>query len=212
MTADTTTDRSSGRSNTVVLLASQGPEEVSIRSKLCELLSVVSVPAYRGDHAAAQVERDVAFVEDGMEDERSIARLNGDRAVSLSTRQQSGTNMVTVAGAVKAKLDTVRAELPDGYELLVIQDLSEFVSASVDEAQGELLRGGCLAVLVILLFLRRRPRAAHRHRSFCCRRVPWYSTPFRRAANRPAISSRNAADLPCVSSGSLGFRSHSMPK
>lgn len=98
--------------------------------------------------------RDVAFVEDGMEDERSIARLNGDRAVSLSVRQQSGTNMVTVAGEVKAKLDAIRAELPEGYELLVIQDLSEFVSASVDEAQGELLRGGCLAVLVILLFLR----------------------------------------------------------
>jgi HAE1 family hydrophobic/amphiphilic exporter-1 len=98
--------------------------------------------------------RDVAFVEDGMEDERSIARLNGQRAVSLSIRQQSGTNMVTVADAVKEKLDAIRDSLPEGYELLLVQDLSEFVARSVADAQGELLRGGGLAVLVILLFLR----------------------------------------------------------
>ena len=35
-----------------------------------------------------------------------------------------------------------------------MQDLSEFVKRSLNEAQGELIRGACLAVLVILLFLR----------------------------------------------------------
>lgn len=98
--------------------------------------------------------REVAFVEDGVEDQRSLARLNGQPAVSLSVRQQSGTNMVAVAEEAKKQLDKVRSELPAGYELLVVQDLSEFVKKSVNEAQGELLRGGGLAVLVILIFLR----------------------------------------------------------
>ena len=98
--------------------------------------------------------REVAFVEDGVEDQRSLARLNGQPAVSLSVRQQSGTNMVAVAEEAKKQLDKVRADLPAGYDLLVVQDLSEFVKKSVNEAQGELLRGGSLAVLVILLFLR----------------------------------------------------------
>lgn len=96
----------------------------------------------------------VANVEDGLEDQRSLARLNGQSAISLSVRQQSGTNMVAIAKNVKIELDQIRSELPKGYELLLIQDNSEFVEASVNEAQGELLRGGCLAVLVILLFLR----------------------------------------------------------
>lgn len=98
--------------------------------------------------------REVAFVEDGVEDQRSLARLNGQPAVSLSVRQQSGTNMVAVAEEAKKQLDKVRSELPEGYGLLVVQDLSEFVKKSVNEAQGELLRGGSLAVLVILIFLR----------------------------------------------------------
>jgi HAE1 family hydrophobic/amphiphilic exporter-1 len=97
---------------------------------------------------------EVAVIEDGMEDQRSMARLNGVSAVSMSVRQQSGTNMVAVADVVKAKLDQIRSVLPEGHKLLVIQDLSTFVQSSVDEAQGELLRGGTLAVLVILLFLR----------------------------------------------------------
>ncbi len=98
--------------------------------------------------------RDVAWVEDGMEDMRSIARLDGTRAVSLLVRRQSGTNMLRVALAVKRRVDEVRSALPEGYDLSIAQDLSVFVEESIDEAEGELLRGGILAVLVILFFLR----------------------------------------------------------
>ncbi len=98
--------------------------------------------------------REVAFVEDGIEDQRCLARLNGQPAVSLSVRQQSGTNMVGIAAEALDELDKLRANLPAGYNLVVVQDLSLFVKKSVREAQGELLRGGTLAVLVILLFLR----------------------------------------------------------
>lgn len=98
--------------------------------------------------------KDVAYVEDGMKDFRSLSRLNGERAVSLMVRRQSGTNLLAVAEAVKEQLGEVQQSLPQGYEIVLAQDLSIFVSQSVDEAQGELLRGGTLAVLVILLFLR----------------------------------------------------------
>ena len=96
----------------------------------------------------------VAQVEDGLEDLRSTSRLNAQAAVSLSVRQQSGTNMVGIAREVKSALKQLETELPKGFELLIVQDNSQFVERSVDEAQGELLRGGGLAVLVILLFLR----------------------------------------------------------
>lgn len=98
--------------------------------------------------------RHVAYVEDGMEEFRSLSRLNGQRAVSLQVRRQSGTNLVAVAEEVKRNLADIRGTLPDGYSVVLAQDLSLFVQASLDEAQGELLRGGLLAILVILLFLR----------------------------------------------------------
>lgn len=98
--------------------------------------------------------KDVATVEDGMEDFRSLSRLNSQRAVSLQVRRQSGENMLAVATEVKKRLANIESDLPDRYELTMTQDLSLFVADSVNEAQGELLRGGVLAVLVILLFLR----------------------------------------------------------
>ena len=53
--------------------------------------------------------RDVATVEDGMAEERTISRLNGRRGVALLVRRQSGENTVAVADAVKRELESVRA-------------------------------------------------------------------------------------------------------
>ncbi|MBZ0216457.1 MAG: efflux RND transporter permease subunit, partial [Fimbriimonadaceae bacterium] len=44
---------------------------------------------------------DVARVEDGLEDERSFAQLNGRPGISLEVRKQSGRNTVEVAQAVR---------------------------------------------------------------------------------------------------------------
>jgi HAE1 family hydrophobic/amphiphilic exporter-1 len=97
---------------------------------------------------------DVAWVEDGLEDYRSLARLNGQRAVSLLVRRQSGSNTLAVANAVKDRINQVRQSLPENYRLTIAQDLSRYVKASFDEARHELFRGGILAVVVIVFFLR----------------------------------------------------------
>ncbi len=98
--------------------------------------------------------RDVANVEDGTEDYRSLSRLNGQRAVSLLVRRQSGKNLLAVASAVKGQLAEISGHLPAGHQLILAQDLSVFVAQSINEAQTELMRGGFLAVLIILVFLR----------------------------------------------------------
>ena len=126
---------------------------VKTKGKIAEVAQFEDlVVAY---HNGAPVRlRDVAWVEDGLEDFRSFARLDGNRAVSLLIRRQSGSNILAVADTVKQRLDKLRGQLPPGYQLTVAQDLSRFVADSFNEARGELLRGGILAVAVILLFLR----------------------------------------------------------
>ncbi len=98
--------------------------------------------------------RDLGTVEDGMEDERSLSRLNGERAVSLLVRRQSGTNAVAVARAVKAAVEDVRRELPPGYRMILATDTSEYIEHSVAEVRFHLVVGGLFAVLVIFFFLR----------------------------------------------------------
>ena len=55
--------------------------------------------------------RDVARIEDGMEDERTYAELSGKRGVSLEIRRQSGKNTVAVATEVRRVLTDLRATL-----------------------------------------------------------------------------------------------------
>ena len=99
--------------------------------------------------------RDIGRVEDGLEEERSTARLNDVRAVSLLVRRQSGSNTVEVAREVKEAVEKLREELgPQGLRLEIAQDMAVFIEHSVNEVQFHLLFGGGLAVVIVFLFLR----------------------------------------------------------
>lgn len=98
--------------------------------------------------------RDVALVEDGMAEERTVSYLNGRRGVALLIRRQSGENTVAVADAVKAELAAIREQLPPGYEMLEALDLSRFIRSSVRDVASDLSWGALLAAAVVLLFLR----------------------------------------------------------
>ncbi|MCB9727952.1 MAG: efflux RND transporter permease subunit [Deltaproteobacteria bacterium] len=98
--------------------------------------------------------RDVATVEDGAEEARSIASLNGQRAVALVVRKQSGTNTVEVAHRVHQAVEELRAELPPGVVLATPIDNSAFIEASISSVQFDLIFGGALAIFIILFFLR----------------------------------------------------------
>ena len=98
--------------------------------------------------------RDVAVVEDGLEDPRSDAELDGRPGVSLDVRRQTGTNAVEVSREIRAVLASLRERAPPGVEIITARDTSRFVEASVRDLTVDLLLGGLLAVLATLAFLR----------------------------------------------------------
>ncbi|HVR29267.1 MAG TPA: efflux RND transporter permease subunit [Thermoanaerobaculia bacterium] len=98
--------------------------------------------------------RDVAVIEDGLAEESSIARFNGQRGVSLDVRRRSGANTVAVARAVRVELDALRSELPPGSELTIARDMAVFIEDSIEAIFIDMLWGCMLVVLVVLLFLR----------------------------------------------------------
>lgn len=97
--------------------------------------------------------RDVGRVEDTEEEPRSLARLDGQTAVSLTVQKQSGTNTVEVIRLVKAKLEELRPGLPSGVTAEVVRDQSDFIVASVHSVQEHLILGAILASLMVLLFM-----------------------------------------------------------
>lgn len=107
----------------------------------------------RSDDSVIRV-RDVARVEDGSREMRSSARLNGEQAVSLQIRRQSGANTIEVIEAVKANADLLRRQLPPGVKLTVLRDQSNYIYAALHEINVHLVLGSVLACLVVFAFTR----------------------------------------------------------
>ena len=98
--------------------------------------------------------RDIGRAEDSVEEPRSITRLNGENAVSMFIRKQSGTNTVEVADAVAARLKRIETTLPPDIRVEMIQDQSRFIRNSMAEVRFHLLLAAVLVSLTILLFIR----------------------------------------------------------
>ncbi|MCG8417042.1 MAG: efflux RND transporter permease subunit [Proteobacteria bacterium] len=96
----------------------------------------------------------VASVEDGTEEARSWSSLDGQSALALVIRKQSGANTVAVAKAVRAEIEQMRPLVErDGASIAVPNDTSTYVEHSINDVQFDLLFGGVLAVVIILFFL-----------------------------------------------------------
>jgi HAE1 family hydrophobic/amphiphilic exporter-1 len=96
----------------------------------------------------------VAQVLDGPAEARSAAKLDGKSAIGLVVRKQSGANTVEVVARMKDALGRIEAQLPKGSKLEVVIDGAKFIRSSISSVQEDMLIGGVLAILVVLLFLR----------------------------------------------------------
>ncbi|HET9552651.1 MAG TPA: efflux RND transporter permease subunit, partial [Anaeromyxobacteraceae bacterium] len=97
---------------------------------------------------------DVAQVLDGPGEARSAAALDGKSAIGLVVMKQSGSNTVQVAEAVKKSLTRLEELLPRGSKVELVVDGAKFIRSSISSVQEDMILGGVLAVLVVLLFLR----------------------------------------------------------
>jgi HAE1 family hydrophobic/amphiphilic exporter-1 len=132
----------------------QGQQETSVRTigkiqKPDQFNDVVV--ATRGDYQVKV--KDLGYTEDGGEDIRSEARLNGQPAVVLVVSKQSGQNTVAVAHDIKDRLKEIAPNLPKGFEIRIIGDNSIFIENSLHAIEEHLIVGSILASLVVFLFL-----------------------------------------------------------
>ncbi|HJR06822.1 MAG TPA: efflux RND transporter permease subunit [Pyrinomonadaceae bacterium] len=132
----------------------EGSRELTVRT-----LGRISNPAdfnniaisTRGSYAVKL--SDIGYAEDGSEELRTSARLNGEPAVTLIVSKQSGTNTVAVADEIKARLKEIEPTLPANVRFEVIGDSSIFIKAAVKSIETHLIEGSILAAIVVFVFL-----------------------------------------------------------
>lgn len=120
----------------------------------------VSYKRKRDEYAAQRSENRIVFlsqvasIKDTFKHKTSYSRFNGRDDVSVNLQKQSGANTIRVVDNVFAEMENIKKELPEGMELTLIYDQSQFIKQSISGVVSAALQGGVLAFLVILMFLR----------------------------------------------------------
>ena len=97
---------------------------------------------------------DVARVEAGPENERSVTRYSGKDAVFIGVVRQSKANVLEVSSGVYEELPGIQASLPPGVKLDLAFDATVFVERSISEAKETLVIAAVLVIVIIFVFLR----------------------------------------------------------
>jgi len=131
----------------------QGPIEelVRVQGKFAQpeafedliVKSIRGVPVYL---------RELASIQDGHEEQRTLALLDGKRALALEIRKQSGA---TPSTWLKQSRRAAANESGAAGEtkLSVVKDLSVFIREAVEDVQTTLVLGAIFTVLVVFAFL-----------------------------------------------------------
>ncbi|MGP9808357.1 efflux RND transporter permease subunit [Halomonas sp. AOP12-C2-37] len=107
----------------------------------------------QGDNGYLVRLADVARVEVGAVEDRTVFRSNGVPMVGLGMIMQSTANVIELSDAVKIELERLQGTLPEGMSLSLDYDASLFVSGAIDQVVMTLFIAMALVVVVIFLFL-----------------------------------------------------------
>ncbi|MCB5423789.1 efflux RND transporter permease subunit [Altererythrobacter sp. CC-YST694] len=97
--------------------------------------------------------KDVARVEIGAENYNILLRMNGHPGAGMAIQLSPGSDALRTADLVKAKMDELGANLPDGLAYAYANDSTNFIRLSVSEVQVALLEAIGLVVIVMFVFL-----------------------------------------------------------
>ncbi|KJF73931.1 efflux RND transporter permease subunit [Agrobacterium arsenijevicii] len=98
--------------------------------------------------------RDVATVMLGADDESTSLRSNGVQGVGLGVIRQAQSNTLNISTGVKAAVNAMSANLPEGTRIIVTNDDAVFIEGALHEVQLALGLSALIVVVVLYLFLR----------------------------------------------------------
>jgi hydrophobe/amphiphile efflux-1 (HAE1) family protein len=95
----------------------------------------------------------VADVIDGEQEETSISRIDGQRAITIEVTKVQSANVVEVGTGVREVLAKLQGVVPADVKIKVMEDQSERVQSQLDSVKHTILEGALLTMVIVFLFL-----------------------------------------------------------
>jgi Cu(I)/Ag(I) efflux system membrane protein CusA/SilA len=113
-----------------------------------------SIPVSVDDNGTPIRLRDVANVQIGPELRRGLVDLNGEGEVAGGVViMRFGENALATIQAVRAKLEELKAGLPEGVEIVPVYDRGDLIERAVDSLNTSLAQELVIVSIVVILFL-----------------------------------------------------------
>jgi hydrophobe/amphiphile efflux-1 (HAE1) family protein len=106
-----------------------------------------------GAHGERTLLKDVARIELGASEYALRSLLSNKTAVAIPIFQLPGSNSIALSNAVRAKMEELKKDFPDGLDYKIAYDPTVFVRHSIKAVVHTLLEAIVLVVLVVILFL-----------------------------------------------------------
>ncbi|MBQ9548248.1 MAG: efflux RND transporter permease subunit [Bacteroidales bacterium] len=116
-----------------------------------ELLDVI-VGSYGG---SAVYLRDVARIDDTLEEKSQESYTNGTRGAQIIIQKQSGYNTVNVIRKVKKEMEKIQPNLPSDVKITTVMDSSDNILRTIHSLEETILITFIVVMLVVFLFLGR---------------------------------------------------------
>ncbi|MDR1966859.1 MAG: efflux RND transporter permease subunit [Synergistaceae bacterium] len=98
--------------------------------------------------------RDVARIEDDVEDKRSQSLYENSPTIMVQVRKQKGANEVALASEVRKRIVELNEISPRGSKLVIVSDTSRFILRSMNGVRGDIILAIFLTSLIMFIFLR----------------------------------------------------------
>jgi CzcA family heavy metal efflux pump len=131
-----------------------GLQHLTLASGLWKDLDQITQAPVKVRNGATLRLSDLGVVTRGAPDRTLLVTGNGRDAVSMTVAQQIGANILALKSGVDGVLAGLKRILPAGIRISRVYDLAEFVEESIASVRDAILIGGCLAIVVLLVFLR----------------------------------------------------------
>ena len=133
----------------------RGNFSVKIPSVLASAADVLSLPIKASQDGVVTLS-DIVTLRRTFKDATSFSRTNGAPSVVVEVTKRPGTSIVHVVGKIKALVETLKKDVPDGVEVSYIWDLTPETIEQINTLEGNITTAMflVLAVVVVVVGLR----------------------------------------------------------
>ena len=136
-----------------ILRTDAGDLMVRLQERRDTAADFASIPLITTTEGGQVLLGDVAILKDSFEDLNQYARYNGQTAIMIDVYRVAKQTPIGISEAVRAEIEKLRSQFPEGLNIEIVQDNSEVFSQRAELLVKNGLWGLVLVILFLALFL-----------------------------------------------------------